>query len=36
MPTARYLQQALGGQVAIGRAITRVYDVFGRMFNAGA
>ena len=28
-------QGILGGQLAIGRAITRVQDVFGKMFNAG-
>ncbi|WEK42460.1 MAG: MBL fold metallo-hydrolase [Candidatus Sphingomonas colombiensis] len=35
LSAAPYLQKALGGQLAIGRAITRVQDVFGKMFNAG-
>ena len=35
LSAAPFLQQELGGQLAIGRAITRVQDVFGKMFNAG-
>ena len=35
LSAAPYLQGILGGQLAIGRAITRVQDVFGKMFNAG-
>ena len=35
LSAAPYLQNILGGQLAIGRAITRVQDVFGKMFNAG-
>ena len=35
LSAAPYLQGVLGGQIAIGRAITRVQDVFGKMFNAG-
>ncbi len=30
-----YLQEKLGGKLAIGRAITVVQDVFGRIFNEG-
>ncbi|MCR2835295.1 MBL fold metallo-hydrolase [Parerythrobacter lacustris] len=32
---APYLQEKLGGKLAIGREITRVQDVFGKLFNAG-
>ncbi|MFU7528522.1 MBL fold metallo-hydrolase [Qipengyuania sp. ASV99] len=32
---APYLQAKLGGKLAIGREITRVQDVFGKLFNAG-
>ena len=32
---APYLQEKLGGKLAIGRQITRVQDVFGKLFNAG-
>lgn len=32
---APYLQEKLGGQLAIGRGIIRVQDVFGKLFNAG-
>lgn len=32
---APYLQDKLGGKLAIGREITRVQDVFGKLFNAG-
>lgn len=35
LSAAPYLQGILGGRLAIGRAITRVQDVFGKMFNAG-
>lgn len=35
LSAAPYLQNILGGQLAIGRAITRVQDDFGKMFNAG-
>ncbi len=32
---APYLQERLGGKIAIGTDITRVQDVFGKLFNAG-
>lgn len=32
---APYLQEKLGGKLAIGREIIRVQDVFGKLFNAG-
>ncbi|MCZ4312197.1 MBL fold metallo-hydrolase [Comamonadaceae bacterium G21597-S1] len=32
---ATYLQQQLGGTIAIGENITQVQQVFGRLFNAG-
>lgn len=32
---APYLQQKLGGQIAIGEHITQVQQVFGKLFNAG-
>jgi len=32
---APYLQERLGGKIAIGAAITRVQQVFGQLFNAG-
>lgn len=32
---APYLQQKLGGQIAIGEQITQVQQVFGKLFNAG-
>ncbi|WP_328600488.1 MBL fold metallo-hydrolase [Pontixanthobacter aquaemixtae] len=32
---APYLQEKLGGRLAIGREIIRVQDVFGKLFNAG-
>lgn len=35
LSAAGWLKQEVGGQLAIGRHITRVQDVFGRMFNAG-
>lgn len=33
---APYLQEKLGGKLAIGRDIIRVQDVFGKLFNAGS
>lgn len=35
LSAAPYLQKALGGKIAIGRAIIRVQNVFGKIFNAG-
>lgn len=35
LSAAPYLQQQLGGQLAIGRAITTVQSVFGKLFNEG-
>lgn len=35
LSAAPYLQGKLGGKLAIGRAITQVQDVFGKLFNAG-
>lgn len=35
LSAAPYLQQQLGGQLAIGRAITTVQTVFGKLFNEG-
>ncbi len=35
LSAAPYLQGKLGGQLAIGREIIRVQDVFGKIFNAG-
>jgi glyoxylase-like metal-dependent hydrolase (beta-lactamase superfamily II) len=35
LSAAPYLQQKLGGQVAIGSAIVTVQDVFGKIFNEG-
>ena len=32
---APYLQEKLGGKLAIGAGIVRVQDVFGKLFNAG-
>src|SRR3546814_18128360 len=32
---APYLQEKLGGKLAIGRDIIRVQEVFGKLFNAG-
>ncbi|MCL9998625.1 MAG: MBL fold metallo-hydrolase [Erythrobacter sp.] len=32
---APYLQEQLGGKIAIGAEITRVQNVFGKLFNAG-
>ena len=36
LSAAPYLQQKLGGKLAIGRDIVRVQDVFGKIFNAGS
>ena len=33
---APYLQEKLGGKIAIGREIIRVQEVFGKLFNAGS
>lgn len=35
LSAAPLLQQELGGQLAIGREIVRVQEVFGKIFNAG-
>jgi len=35
LSAAPYLQEKLGGKLAIGADIIRVQDVFGKMFNAG-
>lgn len=35
LSAAPYLQSKLGGQLAIGREIVRVQNVFGKIFNAG-
>lgn len=35
LSAAPYLQQKLGGKVAIGRHIVTVQDTFGKLFNAG-
>lgn len=35
LSAAPYLQERLGGKLAIGRAITTVQQVFGKLFNAG-
>ncbi|NHO33117.1 MBL fold metallo-hydrolase [Acetobacter fallax] len=35
LSAAPWLQQQLGGKLAIGAGITRVQDVFGKIFNAG-
>jgi glyoxylase-like metal-dependent hydrolase (beta-lactamase superfamily II) len=35
LSAAPYLQQRLGGQLAIGSHITAVQNVFGKLFNAG-
>ncbi len=35
LSAAPYLQQKLGGVLAIGRAITTVQEVFGKVFNEG-
>ena len=36
LSAAPYLQERLGGKLAIGAEIVRVQDVFGTMFNAGS
>ncbi len=36
LSAAPYLQQHLGGQLAIGSHITTVQNVFGKLFNAGS
>ncbi len=36
LSAAPYLKERLGGQIAIGRAITRVQRVFGTLYNFGA
>ena len=35
LSAAPYLQEKLGGKLAIGKDIVRVQDVFGKIFNAG-
>ena len=35
LSAAPYLQEKLGGKLAIGAEIVRVQDVFGKLFNAG-
>ena len=35
LSAAPYLQDRLGGELAIGREIVRVQEVFGKIFNAG-
>jgi glyoxylase-like metal-dependent hydrolase (beta-lactamase superfamily II) len=35
LSAAPYLQEKLGGQLAIGAGIVRVQEVFGKLFNAG-
>ena len=36
LSAAPYLQEKLGGKLAIGSEITAVQDVFGKLFNAGS
>ncbi|MFM0725883.1 MBL fold metallo-hydrolase [Paraburkholderia strydomiana] len=36
LSAAPYLKERLGGKIAIGAHVTRVQDVFGRLFNVGA
>ncbi|MDZ4114350.1 MAG: MBL fold metallo-hydrolase [Brevundimonas sp.] len=36
LSAAPYLQEKLGGRLAIGREITQVQDVFGKIFNEGS
>jgi glyoxylase-like metal-dependent hydrolase (beta-lactamase superfamily II) len=36
LSAAPYLQQEVGGQIAIGAAITTVQEVFGQVFNVGS
>ncbi|CAN0621169.1 putative metallo-hydrolase BURPS1710b_2304 [Burkholderia multivorans] len=35
LSAAPYLKQRVGGEIAIGMAVRRVQDVFGKLFNAG-
>nr|4EFZ_A Chain A, Metallo-beta-lactamase family protein [Burkholderia pseudomallei 1710b]4EFZ_B Chain B, Metallo-beta-lactamase family protein [Burkholderia pseudomallei 1710b] len=35
LSAAPYLKTRVGGEIAIGRHVTRVQDVFGKLFNAG-
>ncbi|NNJ74260.1 MAG: MBL fold metallo-hydrolase, partial [Anderseniella sp.] len=35
LSAAPYIQQQLGGKLAIGDGITQIQDVFGKIFNAG-
>ncbi|WP_458366915.1 MBL fold metallo-hydrolase [Burkholderia pseudomallei] len=35
LSAAPYLKTRIGGEIAIGRHVTRVQDVFGKLFNAG-
>lgn len=35
LSAAPYIQQHLGGRLAIGNGITQIQDVFGKIFNAG-
>jgi glyoxylase-like metal-dependent hydrolase (beta-lactamase superfamily II) len=35
LSAAQYLKQTLGGRIGIGRQITTVQQVFGKLFNAG-
>jgi glyoxylase-like metal-dependent hydrolase (beta-lactamase superfamily II) len=35
LSAAPYIQQRLGGKLAIGDGITQIQDVFGKIFNAG-
>lgn len=35
LSAAPYLQEKLGGKIAIGKQITTVQEVFGKLFNAG-
>lgn len=35
LSAAPYLKTLVGGEIAIGRHVTRVQDVFGKLFNAG-
>jgi glyoxylase-like metal-dependent hydrolase (beta-lactamase superfamily II) len=36
LSAAPYLQEKLGGRLAIGRQITHVQEVFGKLFNSGS
>lgn len=36
LSAAPYLKKRLGGKIAIGAQVTRVQDVFGKLFNAGS